>query len=148
MLFRFYCMTQIAMLAGFLLVLLGLGVRQWKGDCRTVPRVSNLLLCTVNWNFQIKEHKTKTLLVHLTAAVKFQHVLCSSSCSIQLPLLHINGIRYLPSQGSWTDCEWQYLLMGTWRAVSFFIILKEKDIFTILKGQAKAWLLTVNYMNN
>lgn len=139
MLFQFYYTTQIAMLGGFLLVLWGLdlGVRQWKGDCRIVPHVSNPVLCTVNCNFQIKEHKTKTLLIHLTAAINFQHMLCSSFCSIQQPLLHINRFSIcLPREAGQTVND----SISSWvrgRAVSFFIILKEKDIFTVLRDRQK-----------
>lgn len=139
MLFQFYYTTQIAMLGGLVLVLWGLdlGVRQWKGDCRTVPRVFNPLLCIVNCNFQIKEHETKTLLIHLAAAVKFQRMLCSSFCSIQQPLLHRNGFSIcLPREaGQIVNDSISSWVRG--RAVSFFIILKEKDIFIVLRDRQK-----------
>lgn len=135
MLLCFYYLTWTAMLGGFLWVLLGVGLFGAEGSGKKEGRLSNSLLYTVNCNFQMKEKHPPTIPSHCRNKIQ---VLCISFCSIQLPLLHINGIYCLPSQKSQTHFMNDSLSPhGYKRSHKLFHYTRSKDISTILKGQVK-----------
>lgn len=147
MLFCFYYVTQTAMFGGFFWVLLGA-----EGNARKKQRLGNSSLCikftawyceltaTSRWN-KTKE-KTPVIPSHCcnkiqASALHFilQHTAASTTYKQD------SGSSFPKNPGRPYEC---LSPRGYKSSHKLFHYTVRKDIFTILKEQAKAWWLTLN----
>lgn len=92
--------------------------------------------------------KTNLLLFFLAAAINFRQVLCISFSSAHLPTLHVKWVQLLPSQKTHADFV-SLSPCGYEKCYMLFHYTVRKDIFTILKEQAKAqWHKSYTELSN
>lgn len=96
------------------------------------------LLYTVHCNFQVKENQPPAIPSH--CCNKFQASALHFILHAHLPILHVKAVQCLPSQKIRSDV----VCCGYEKSYVLFHYTASKDIFTILKEQAKEQLPTQN----